>query len=192
MILIVASCAPKQTPTALRDPLAEADPLHDCFDKYGAVQKGAELWLDITGTRVYRSGGHYTVRIELGGPVPEQFPASTFVEWDILIDADRDTRTGQKWPLIANDIGYDYLARVARQGTNYSQMVYRVADGSIKNINYRVENSAIELYVAPELIGGSQSFDWVVAIRKYQGDAPPDFPTFSDKAPNAGHGLAGP
>lgn len=183
----LAGCGRPASSTDARDPLASADETGDLFNASGTAIRAGDAYLDIVGTRVYRSGGHFTARIELLGQLPAKVDAGTFIEWDILIDTDRNAATGQSWPLIANDLGYDYLVRVGRDQQGYSQMVYRVATQGVGNINYKASGAAIELYFEPAAIGGAVSFDYVIATRKYVGSAPPDSPSACDKAPTSGH-----
>jgi hypothetical protein len=170
------------------------DPVGDLFDKNGNSTTG-ENYLDIVKSQISLTAGLYTVHIELNEHCPQQTSEpTTFIEWDILIDTDTNANTGTKWPLIGNDIGYDYMARMTLQGTQYGQGLLKVNTNTWSDIDYLVAvynwqkvGNIIELYIPASAIGSPDSFNWIIAVRKYMSADPPNLPSVSDKAPNQGH-----
>jgi hypothetical protein len=43
------------------------------------------------------------------------------------------------------------------------------------------------MHFAPDAIGGTDSFNWIVAVRKYMTGDPDNKPSVSDKAPGSSH-----
>jgi hypothetical protein len=163
------------------------DAAGDLFDSIGAAVAG-EGYLDIARTQAYFLNGTYTVRIELRAPVPGQTDASVHeIEWDLLVDADGNAATGTKWPLIGNDVGYDYLVRIWLMGATMKQGVLNTTTGAVTGVNYTVNGNIIEMHFAPDAIGGTDSFNWIVAVRKYMTGDPDNKPSVSDKAPGSSH-----
>jgi hypothetical protein len=170
------------------------DPVGDLFDKNGNSTTG-ENYLDIVKSQISLTAGLYTIHIELNEHCPQQTSEpTTFIEWDILIDTDKNANTGTKWPLIGNDIGYDYMARMTLQGTQYGQGLLKVNTNTWSDIDYLVAvynwqkvGNIIDLYIPANVIGSPDSFNWIIAIRKYMSTDPPNLPSVSDKAPNQGH-----
>src|SRR4030042_547355 len=169
-----------------QDPSAVADGAGDLFDGAGASTV-AETYLDIARTRLWFSEGRYTARIELTGLLPSGVGTGNSVEWDLLVDSDRKASTGNNWPLIANDLGIDYLIRVCADNRQISQGALDVKADGWSNINYRYRGNVVELYFPPESIGNAQAFDYAFAVRKYVSDASGMQLAVLDKAPNSGH-----
>ena len=188
-----AEPAPGITPTIISSAVF-TDPVGDLFDKNGNSTTG-ENYLDIVKTQVSLTEGLYTVHIELNEHCPQQTSEpTTFIEWDILIDTDKNVNTGTKWPLIANDIGYDYMARMTLQDTQYGQGLLIVNTNTWSDIDYIVAifnwekvGNIIDLYIPANAIGNPDNFNWIIAVRKYLTSDPPNLPSVSDKAPNEGH-----
>jgi hypothetical protein len=185
--------APGTRPTTITTPVY-ADPTGDLFDKNGAPTTG-ENYLDIAKSQVSLTAGIYTVHIELNEHCPEKTTEpTTFIEWDILLDTDNNANTGTKWPLIGNDIGYDYMGRVTLGNSTYGQGLLKVASNTWSDIDYIVAvfnyakvGNILELYLPAEAIGNPDSFHWIIAVRKYLNADPPNQPSVSDKSPNEGH-----
>jgi|GEM_PF-3498187 len=165
------------------------DPARDLFDQNGTPAAG-EAYLDITAVDIQKSGNQYVMLMQVNGPLPSKTPEkSTYIEWDFMIDADKNPNTGTRWPLISNDIGYDYLVRLGLYGNHLSHEVLNVkANGaSPTNLKYRVIQNVVELTVPESAIGTTSSFNWTAAVRKYLSGAQPAQPTISDKVPDKGH-----
>ena len=170
------------------------DPVGDLFDKNGNSTTG-ENYLDIVKSQISLTAGLYTVHIELNEHCPQQTSEpTTFIEWDILIDTDKNANTGTKWPLIGNDIGYDYMARMTLQDTQYGQGLLKVNTNTWSDIDYLVAvynwqkvGNIIDIYIPANVIGSPDSFNWIIAVRKYMSADPPNLPSVSDKAPDQGH-----
>jgi hypothetical protein len=163
------------------------DPLNDLFDKNGNRTQN-EGYLDIVRSQIFFSDRQYTARIELNGKLPNQTDLpSSFIEWDLLVDSDRNPGTGLRWPLIGNDIGYDYLIRVSLKDAKWEPIILVTSTNARHTIPYSVKDNIVELYFPMEAIDDSSNFNWIVAVRKYRGADLPNEPSFSDKAPDKGH-----
>jgi hypothetical protein len=166
----------------------------DLFDSGGKNMTSKE-YIDIVSSRASWTAGYYTVRLELKGPCPVRTDdAGTFIEWDVLIDADSNAGTGFAWPLIGNDIGYEYLVRVGLSGSEYWGEVLTVSTNTSVDIefivavyNYEEAGNILELYFPEESIGSPEKFNWITAVRQYLADDPPNLPSVSDKSPDEGH-----
>jgi hypothetical protein len=170
------------------------DSAADLFNKNGDQTFG-ENYLDIIKSQVSLTAGIYTVHIELSEHCPKQTSEpTTFIEWDILLDNDKNANTGIQWPLIGNDTGYDYMARMTLENTKYGQGLLKVSTGTWSEIDYIVAvynydkaGNIVDLYIPAESIGNPDSFNWIIAVRKYkQGDLA-NQPSVSDKSPDKGH-----
>jgi hypothetical protein len=166
----------------------------DMFNANGEPATG-EKYLDIVNSYVLLTGGLYTIHIELDEHCPEATAEpSTFIEWDVLFDTDKNPDTGTTWPLISNDTGYDYMARMNLEDKQYGGTLLETHTGVWSDIdyivslyNYKITGNIVELYVPAEAIGNPDSFYWIIAVRKYLADAPPNYPSVSDKLPDDGH-----
>jgi hypothetical protein len=186
-------------PIIYRTPVM-TDSADDLFDKDGSPNTGAG-YLDILRTQVSfamtsLTEGEFTLRMELKSPLPEaQGIAAQFIEWDFLTDIDRNQATGFKWPLIANDMGYDFLAQIYVQNGTYHARILNTATNSWQPVEHRIQGNVVEIYadlkdLLPSIGGlltGPADLYWMVATRLYMlGDAD-NQPSIIDKAPNEGH-----
>jgi hypothetical protein len=170
------------------------DTTGDLFDGSSKRVTG-KYYIDIVSSQASWTGGYFTVHLELKSPCPiKTDDASTFIEWDVLIDADANASTGFSWPLIGNDIGYEYLVRVGLSGNEYWGEVLTVSTDTSVDIeyivaiyNYEEAGNILELYFPEELIGSPEKFNWITAVRQYLADNPPNLPSVSDKSPNEGY-----
>jgi hypothetical protein len=170
------------------------DTTSDLFDA-GSGSTPGKGYIDIRRSQISWTGGYYTAHIELNDPCPVRTDdSSTFFEWDILVDADSNSNTGFKWPLIGNDIGYDYLVRVGLNGSDYWGEVLTISTNASADIEFIVAvynnqetGNILELYFPEALIGSPEGFNWIVAVRQYLVNDPPDQPSISDKSPDEGH-----
>lgn len=160
----------------------------DIFDKNGNNVKGDD-YLDITGASVGGTGGQYLVTLTLKGNLPQKTPApGTFIEWDFMIDSDSNSVTGNIWPLITNDLGVEYMARVTLADNKWSSDVFSInSTGNKKRIYFTLKNNTIEMTIPANEIGKASSFNWTAAVREYRANDPPVSPAFSDKSPDKGH-----
>jgi hypothetical protein len=170
------------------------DDADDLFD-VNHISTTGEGYLDISTSQISLTDGLYTVRLVLNSPCPVKTDEpSTFIEWDVLIDADVDARSGTKWPHIGNDIGYDYLVRLTLEDTEYrgeilntTTLTYSEIDFIVAIYNFEKVGNIIELYFPASAIDNPESFYWITATREYIYGDPPDQPSVSDVSPNEGH-----
>jgi len=134
--------------------------------------------------------------MDLRAALPEarDFTAQS-VEWDFFTDIDRNPATGIKWPLVANDLGYDFLVQLRLQNGQYQARLFNVAANTWIPIEYSIRGDMVEMYMDIQAIipsvGGlvvtPGDLYWLVATRLYNtGDADSQ-PSAADKAPNQGH-----
>jgi hypothetical protein len=177
---------------------AQLDPTGDCLNLAGTPTP-CEPYADITNSKVSMNDGAYNGTITLAGNVPSTTnSSSTFIEWDIAIDADRNPST-REWcfmncgttfdNLAVNGIGVDYMVRFWLQGQSSGAQIFDGPTSSWNDIqSYQVSGNEIQLYWFPSDIGGSKFFDYVILVRVYKnGGASDSDLLFLDKAPNAGH-----
>jgi hypothetical protein len=163
------------------------DLVSDLFDKNGAPISG-EAYLDITAVDVRKNGDQYTLLMKLNDNLPRKTPElDTFIEWDFMIDADKNPTTGTNWSFISNDLGYDYLVRFGLNNGARIHEVLTANGGQHTNISFRIIQDVVELSVPASLVGNPGSFYWTAAVRKYLSGAPAKEPSISDKVPNQGH-----
>ena len=186
---------PGVRPAAISTPVF-GDTVGDLFDESGVGTTG-EDYLDIVKSQVSAVDALYIVHLELKGPCPVKASDLTMVvEWDILIDVDADSSTGFRWPLIGNDLGYDYLARVILIRAEYRGEILNISADSSSEIesivavyNYDTMGNIVELYFPATAIDEPTQFSWIIAVRKYMIDDQPNQPSVSDKSPDTGHYL---
>ena len=164
-----------------------SDPSGDLFDGSGNNVTG-EQYLDIIGFEMSLSDNVYTAIIYLNMALPAKTDIpTTFLEWDLFIDNDSNSSTGQPFPLVTNDIGPDYLVRLTLQDTKFRPGAINLKTQSGGTVAYKIDKNVITLNFVPEAIGNPVSFNYVVATRKYKATDPANEPSVSDKAPNLGH-----
>lgn len=165
--------------------LAFSDPVGDLFDRNGNPIS-AESYLDIVTYDLSLSGGTYTGKITVNGPIPSSISSDTLVEWDFLIDADRNNATSPwRLAIITNTIGVDYLVRVTLLGGVHSGQVLGFVPRTTGNLTYKIDNQTVTIEFTSSDIGGSKDFDFVAVVRKYVPyDAPGTQFSAADKAPN--------
>jgi hypothetical protein len=163
------------------------DPTDDLFDV--SANPITDLpYLDIVEAEVTTSGSDYIARITLNASLPTQTPdPQIFLEWDIYVDADGNSSTGSVWPLIINDLGSEYFARLMLLDSNYSAEVRNLETGEFQSIQYTITNNIIELRWSQEFYQ-TDTFNFVVAAKKYGERGAGSAFMLADKAPNQGHG----
>jgi len=177
---------PGITPITVSTPIY-TDPAGDLFDGNGNSTNG-EDYLDIVNSQLSLTGDIYALHLELNGPCPiKTSEATTFIEWDLLVDTDSNIATGTQFPLIGNDIGYDFLIRMTLENTTYGQEMLNTKTNVWSDITSKVTGNIVELYFTSNNIGNPMSFNWMTAVRKYLKGAPPNLPSVSDKSPNLQH-----
>jgi len=165
---------------------ASDDPLGDLFDSKGTSTTG-EGSLDIGRVELACEESGYVARINLLGAPPASVPdPSVFIEWDLLIDSDRNanTRSWGPFALIDNGLGVDVLIRVCLDSEGYSghALAWPGGNETYSAIDYSVDEGVVELHFDTFLIGNPAPFDYVVAVRKYVGNQ-----MTADKSPDKGH-----
>lgn len=156
-----------------------------------------EPYMDIVGSEVSMSGGSYNGTIVVAGNIPSTTnSSSTYIEWDIMIDSDRNTHTNEwcgypckgVYNSTVNGIGVDYLVRFWMQGLSSGGNIFDGASRKwIDFSSYKVTGNQIQLYWLPGDIGRSNFFDFVILLRVYGNGGTSNALRFFDKAPNVGH-----
>jgi len=161
----------------------------DLLDKSGNPAVG-DPYLDIVEASLVIEGSSYLGTIKLDGDIPSKTnDNSIFIEWDFMIDADKNPSTSPwgYFPLAVNDIGVDYMARLCLLGDNRWGEVYNGPKNSFHEIDFQLNGNEIKLMFSPSDIGGSMSFDFVILVRKYGNRGAPDALIVFDKAPEKLH-----
>ncbi len=162
------------------------DPVGDLFNSKGSPTTG-EGSLDIAGVELACEESGYVARINLLGRLPTSVSdPSVFIEWDLLVDADRNpnTRSWGPFALIDNGLGVDVLIRVCLDSDGYTghALAWPGGNETYSAIDYSVGEGVVELRFDEFLIGTPAAFDYVVAVRKYVGNQ-----MTADKSPDKGH-----
>ena len=165
------------------------DPTGDLFDSQGRPATG-DSYLDIVEVEMSQTGTTYVARMKMAGALPTGVSdSSTFIEWDLLIDADQNpgTHSWGPWPLIDNGIGVDALLRVTWSSSGYSGELLMWPGGtrSTQKIDFKVDGATVEMRVDASGHSVPTAFDLVIAVRKYA--EPADKLIVADKCPNEGH-----
>jgi hypothetical protein len=152
--------------------------------------------MQVVGVNMTLSSGSYVGTINLAASPPASLgDPKRFLEWDFLIDADRNSLThpwepwnsslGSSQALFENDVGVDYRAGLTLQGKSYQPV-----GAGLKihfNSSGQITFESIELIIDPSAIGGSTGFDFIVSVREYAKVGDPGSLMVFDKAPNVGH-----
>jgi hypothetical protein len=174
------------TPTPEVKSVKLTDPPDDLFDASGNPIKD-QPYLDIVEIEVTISGSDYILRIKLNGPLPAKTPDSQlFLEWDIYVDADNNPSTGSPWTIVTNDIGPEYFARLMLLDSNYSSEVLEFKTGKSQKIENKITDTTIELRW-PQSFSQTDTFNFVVAAKKYGKRGAGNAFMLADKAPNLLH-----
>jgi hypothetical protein len=169
------------------------DTIRDWFDSQGRQVTGPE-YVDIEFSQIYFIDGQWIMEVGLKGTLPEAntVTAGTLIEWDFLIDLDRDPATGLNRPFLGNDIGWDYLVQLSLGNNTYKSNLIEVATGASDPIDFTIHDNIVRMVIPLTSEQGTAiinppSIDWVSATVYYKDDDPRDRPSFTDKAPNEGH-----
>jgi hypothetical protein len=144
-----------------------SDSTGDLFDTQGNKAQG-EPFMDIVNAGLSLVGEEYTAKIDLAGPLPSSITPPVFIEWDLMVDSDRDTGTGWYAPTLFNDIGVDYRIFLGLQGNQYSADVHDTRSNSFKTIQYKVDGATVELHFPKSSIP-TDSFNYIFVV-----DLPPE------------------
>ena len=162
-----------------------SDPVGDLLDPQGNPTAG-ESYLDIVEAEVSFEGSSCVVRINVSGPIPASVPESVFIEWGLLIDADRNrtTRPWGDWFLIDNGLGADVLARVklGKYGLEGEVITWSAGRAYGLPTDFKVDGTVAEVRFDTSKVGNSSAFDYVIEIRKYVDN----YLAMVDKCPNQG------
>jgi hypothetical protein len=135
---------------------------------------------------VTSSGTEYSGRIKLNGSLPAQSPdAQTLLEWTIYLD-DSSPSSGVPWPVVTNDLRQQYLARVVLLDSFYKAQLFEMNTKKSTDIRFTITDNVIELNW-PKSFSQSDSFNFVVATKKYGQRGAPSAFMLADKTPNQGH-----
>jgi hypothetical protein len=174
------------------------DSTGDMFDSQRAAAAGPD-YLDIQTSQLSFIDGKWILRMGLKSilPASDTVTANTLIEWDFLLDFDRDSTTGLNRPFISNDIGYDYLVQLSLENNAYSCHLRDIAEGTTETIAYSISDKNVEI-VIPLTSNGVKSIasppplDWIATTIYYKDEDPRNQPSFTDKAPNDGHYVFAP
>ena len=162
-----------------------ADPIDDLFNKEGGKVQG-ELYLDIVDTEISLVQNDYVFKINLRGPLPSFIDAPAFIEWDIMVDSDRNLATGWNDPVVFGNIGADYRIFLGLKLDKYTAFVHDTKSNTYKSIEYKVDTSSVELR-CPKSSFPVDNFNYTVVARKYAKEGNAGSLVSADKAPNQGH-----
>lgn len=179
--------------------LPQTDPAGDCFSLDQEWSAGnpvpCEPSGDITQIELVNNGRGYLVTITVAGRIPSQLDSYTMIEWDLLIDADRNnltapwegagTATGM-W--LANGLGVDYMVIYMMNGNSPGSA--QIWDGSTKTTHttpVQINGDEIAMTFLPSDISGSSDFYFLVLVRMYVEDNSGGYLTLFDEAPNTGY-----
>jgi hypothetical protein len=184
--------------TAVIVPVHAQSPLAGvCLGPDGTPSSSCPAYMEVVSVDMAVSSGSYVGTINVAGTIPSSLgDPNRFLEWDFLIDADRNNLTNPwaPWSLVENDIGADYRLFLGLQGTRLSAAIQDLAHNTYANVKYSVSKysangTAIQLTFTPSSIYLSTNgdFDFVVAVREYAKAGDPTSFMMFDKAPNVGH-----
>jgi len=175
----------------------EQPPAGVCLSPSGTPSTTCPPYVQVVSVDMAVSSGSYVGTINLAGIIPFSLAdPNCLLEWDFLIDADRNslTNSGGPWTslpssfpqtLFENDIGADYIAGLEQHGTAYRGVN---ASWSVPvNLSGFLATQSVRLIFAPSSIGGAANFDFVVTVREYAKAGNPNSLMVFDKAPNVGH-----
>lgn len=162
----------------------------DLFNSQSQPAAGPD-YLDIQSSQVVYIDGKWVLSMELKGSLPaaETVTVGTLMEWNFLLDLDRDRNTGLSRPFIGNDIGYEWLGQLALENQVYSGRFYDLVQGTRTAAEFTINGNRLELVLpaAPEQTAGPPAIYWGTAVIYYRDQDPRDTPFLTDKAPDSGH-----
>lgn len=85
---------------------------------------------------------------------------NTFIEWDIFIDIDSNTKT-YSWlpaPEYTNDLDVDYLVRIIMTDTGYSSRITNSKKKVNKSFQYRIEENTITYWIGENDLESKDQF----------------------------------
>ncbi len=162
------------------------DPADDLFDKAGNPIRG-ELYLDIVQIWIASFGSYYDAKITLNAPLPDKTPEpSAFMQWDIYVDADRNALTGESWPLVANDLGFEYFVRLMLLDSTYTGEVHEFGTGFSQSLVLDITSNVIEFRWLRKT-DQPDAFNFVATAKKYGERGKASAFILGDKVPNQLH-----
>jgi hypothetical protein len=174
------------------------DAVGDLFDSQRNPAAGPN-YLDIQTSQISFIDGKWILKMGLKStfPAEDTVTAKTLIEWNFLLDFDRNPATGLSRPFISNDIGYDYLVQLALENNHYTCILRDLAAGTLENITYLTNDNNLQMEISltssnSQAIISPPAMDWGVATIFYKDEDPRDMPSFTDKAPNDGHYVFAP
>jgi hypothetical protein len=151
-------------------------------------------YLDIQSGQVSFIDGSWFLWMGVNSPLPEAgtVSAETLVEWNFLLDFDRNQTTGLSRPFISNDIGFDYNVQLSLENNNYSCRFISIAENTVEAVAFTVSDNTIEMVIPLTHLGNVSdmtppAIDWAVAAIYYKDEDPRNTPSYTDKSPNEGH-----
>ena len=162
----------------------------------GAAPVPAEGHLKIVRVALAQEEGQHLAEIELAGDLPPELSDSrASVEWDLLIDSDRNPSTSPwgRAPQFANDIGVDHMVRLCLHRDMYwaEARDCRVTPRRVTRVGFRKSGTSIWLMFSSGDTGEAEAFDYVVCVRKYVTEGGRSVLSVSDRYPQKGHFVFG-
>jgi hypothetical protein len=81
-------------------------------------------------------------------PSAASVTAKTLVEWNFLLDFDRNKATGLNRPFISNDIGYDFLVQLSLENNVYTCHLLDLVKDKSETIDYITNEKNIEIQIS--------------------------------------------
>jgi hypothetical protein len=191
----VSTVVPGQPPAAPQlQPSAKVntDTTDDVFDSLNRAIGGYQ-YLDIVSETTDYTGGTWTFTIKLNAKAPDTVAAPGVVEYDIMVDADNDIKTGWQSTALFNDLGIDYYIYVSEAGSKFSCMVINTGTSiPVPDlvVNYSAIGDTVQISFNYNLAGSGKNYSYIVLARQYSKMGDPASLLAVDKLPNVGHFTA--
>ena len=165
------------------------DPADDTFESKGNPISGYQ-YLDIVNEATDYTDGTWSFTIKLNANIPSNVEAPGVVEYDVMVDADNNVKTGWQSSLLFNDLGIDYYVYFSIAGSTRKCAVIDTATSAPVNnlgVNYSTSGDTVKIWFKYDLTGASRSFNYIVLARQYSKVGDPQTLVAADKLPNQGH-----
>jgi hypothetical protein len=166
------------------------DPENDVFDSKGNKTTG-QPYQDIAGIdlRMNQDKTLYILTIELYGDVPTTTEEGIFMEWDLMVDSDKNEKTGWSTGPLFSGIGADYYLNAFLSGSQVLAGGFVTANTSERftDVQVTVTGKFIELKFPPKDIGDTAQFRYIVLTRKYDTVTKPNVLLGADRISNQGY-----
>jgi hypothetical protein len=151
------------------------DITNDVFGPDGKIISGYGYLNQLTNW-IENKNNMWVVTQEVAEDIPESLASPGLIEWDVMVDADKDSSTGWKSELLFNDLGIDYYISLSLSGSDLSVHAQRTADlsGSYPNlVNYHTNGQQLSIGFNNDTIGNTKKFKYIIVNRQYavEGDA---------------------